>query len=155
MQFCDKDSQGEQLSADAWRKISGMFDSPGTPHLDRISVVRDFVVSMPNLQGDKAEFYVEYIQVGTIDSTAVRFSRSPSVKLRTVFNLIKRSATEPRPAANGGGVRAEWSIEGPVPEPHLTVDGAIRYATELRKTARDAATRRSAAKMLLALNGLR
>ena len=35
--------------------------------------------------------------------------------------------------------------QGPVPEPHLTVDTAIRYATDLRASAKDAAVRTNAA----------
>jgi hypothetical protein len=42
-----------------------------------------------------------------------------------------------------------------VPEPHLTVDTAIRYAIGLREDARDSTTRKSAEATIAALKRFR
>jgi len=142
--FCNLDAQGEQLSPDGWRKAAALFVSPGAPRHDTIIVVRDFVVSTPALEKDRAAFYVEYVDLGRIDLLKMRFS-SPlpgGMKVRAGFDVAKQPGTE-------------WKIQGPVPAPHLTVDAAIRYVADRRASAKDAAVRKSAETTLAALKHLR
>jgi hypothetical protein len=49
--FCDLDSHGEQLSHDGWEKVRVLFATPGAPRRDRVTIVRDYVVSNPALGG--------------------------------------------------------------------------------------------------------
>jgi hypothetical protein len=129
------DAQGEQLTPGGWQKLAAQFSAPGAPRLGTIVVVGDFVVSRPVLEKNRARFYVEYIQLGRIDPSQARFFPLPPVKVRAEFFVIGQS-----PRGSGGASRqleepAEWRIEGPMPDPHLTVDAAIRYTTELRTNA--------------------
>jgi len=153
--FCDLDAQGKQLTPAGWRTVAALFATPGAPRRDEIIVVKDFVVSHPALEKGKAEFYVEYVQLGRIDPTQARFSRLPQMKVRAGFYVIK----QPGPGVADGSDRAEkpgeWRIEGSPPEPHLTVDAAIRYATRLLASAGDDAIKRNARQTLSALKRLR
>lgn len=155
--FCELDAQGEQLTPDGWQKVAALFVTPGAPRRDRVIVVRDFVVSRPALEKGRAEFYVEYIELGRIDLSAMRFSAPlpAGIKVRAGFYVIKQSGRGYRGASSQVEGRAEWRIKGPVPEPHLTVDTAIRYATEFRDNARDVTVRRNADKTLAALKRFR
>jgi hypothetical protein len=155
VRFCDLDSQGEQLTPDGWQKVAALFVSPGAPRHDKITVVRDFVVSRPALKKGNAEFYVEYIQLGRIDPSQARFSPLPPMKVRAGFNVIRQSAAGSGGALSHAGGPAEWRIAESVPEPHLTVDTAIRFATKLHANARDVAIRGNADKMLAALKRFR
>lgn|GEM_PF-5158874 len=129
----------------------------GGNRLDKIIVVRDFVVSHPALEKDRAEFYVEYIQLGQINPSLARFSRLPPVKVRAGFDLVLTAKPELGPSQTVTQVQrpAEWRIMGSPPEPHLTVDAAIRYATDLRTKATDVAIRKNAEKTIAALKRLR
>ena len=148
--FCDIDAQGEQLSPDGRKKVAALFVSPGAPRRTTIIVVRDFVVSLPALEGDGAEFYVEYVELGRIDTSKLSFSSRlpPGIKVRAGFYVVKQPGS-------GSGAAVEWKIQGPVPEPHLTVDAAIRYVAELRAGAKDVAIRRNVDKTLATLKHFR
>jgi hypothetical protein len=134
-----------------------MFAAPGEPRRDEITVVKDFVVSHPALEKGVAEFYVEYVQLGRIDTSKARFSTLPApyLKVRAGFYVSLQSRPMPGRALSQAGQPAEWRIEGPVPEPHLTVDTAIRYAIGLREDARDSTTRKSAEATIAALKRFR
>jgi hypothetical protein len=153
--FCDLDARGEQLTPDGWQKVAALFVAPASPRRDKVLVVKDFVVSLPAVEKGRDDFYVEYIQLGLIEPSQARFSALPPVKVRAGFSVVR----EPAPGAGRGTTEAEkpgeWRITGPVPAPHLTVDTATRYASELRANARDAATRNNADQMLAALKRLR
>jgi len=142
--FCKLDAQGGQLSVEGWQNVAALFVNPGAHRIDDIMVVRDYVVSRPFSKGDKLGFIVDYAPVGSIDVAEARFSRSPpALQVKGDF-VIKRSASQSQGPS-------DWKIEGPVPEPHITVQTAIRYATELQASARDVAMRKNADKMLAAL----
>jgi hypothetical protein len=55
----------------------------------------------------------------------------------------------------GPGGTEDWRIEGPVPEPHLTVDAAIRYVTKIRTDTKDATIRKNADETLATLKRFR
>jgi len=155
--FCELDARGEQLSSDGWKKVAALFATPIGPRRDKLILVRDFVVSHPNFERGKAEFYVEYIELGQIDPSRMRFSSPlpPGMKVRAGFYVAKQSGRRPGGTSNQAAECARWLIEGPVPEPHLTVDTAILYVTEFRKNAKDAVLRKNAEKTLAALKHFR
>jgi hypothetical protein len=142
--------KGEQLYPDGSLKVAALFATPSAPRRDRIMFVRDFVVSNPVFVKGKAELYVEYVVLGHIDPSNARLSTLPSVKMRADFEVIKppglRSGSDSNQVEPG-----EWRIAGPVPEPHLTVDAAIHYASEVRENAKDDAARQKADTLLAAL----
>jgi hypothetical protein len=47
---------------------------------------------------------------------------------------------------------AEWRIEGQQPQPHVTVDTAIRYVTDLRDKAANPVTKKNATRAIAALS---
>jgi len=93
LRFCDLDGAGEQLSPAGWEKVAALYVSAGVPRGDKITVVRDYVVSKPVLEKGRARFFVEYTELGRIDrsisaplpssvnnsSGTVRLGRSASV----------------------------------------------------------------------------
>lgn len=162
VRFCDLDAQGEQLTADGWQKVAALFATPGTPRRERIMVVRGFVVSPGSEKGHSTlgermvGFHVEYTLLGLIDSTQARFSPNPpAVHVEPSLFVVRQSVRRSGGASGRAEESAEWRIDETVPEPRLGVDAAIRYATELRANARDAAIRKNADKMLAALKRFR
>jgi hypothetical protein len=156
--FCELDALGGQLTPEGRRDIVALFVKPGAPRLDKIIIVRDFVVSHPAFEKNSAEFYVEYIQLGQISVSLARFSYLPPLKVRAGFDLVpsgKLSEVGPGEKETRSAGATGWLIEGSPPPPHLTVDAAIRYAAELRAKTTDVALRKNAEKTIAALKRLR
>jgi hypothetical protein len=70
---------------------------------------------------------------------------SSSLKIKDYLYVVKQSE----------GESGESRIEGPMPCPHLSVDAAIRYVTELRRNATSDTLRKNADKALASLKRLR
>jgi hypothetical protein len=140
--FCELDAQGKQLTADGWREIAALFAESGSRrHSTKIIVIRDFVVSRPAAKRNTAEFYVEYIILGELDLAIGRFTQSPVVKVRSGFDLVLKSPVD-------------WQIEGTPPEPHLTVDAAIRCVKETRDRTTDPSMKKNIEQSLARLSRL-
>lgn len=149
--FCQLDSQGGQLTPDGWRKIATLFVSPGISRRDKILVTDRGDQLRPTPEGAKIGVGREYILYGQIELPRLRFSAvnglPPGAKiLDEGYDLVNVS---------GPGGSAEWRIEGPVPQPHLTVDAAIRYVTEARTNAADAGIKKNADQTLAILKRFR
>jgi hypothetical protein len=162
VRFCDLDARGAQVTPDGWQKVAGLFATPATPQRDRIMVVRDFVVSQGSEKGRSplgermVGFHVVYTLLGLIDSSEARFDPIPPTmhvepSLFVVRQLARRSGGVSSPV----GESAEWRIGGAVPEPHLCVDAAVRYTTDLRAGTTNDTIRRNADRTLAALRRLR
>jgi hypothetical protein len=134
--FCDLDARGGQLTPTGWRELAGLFTAATSPRVSKIIVMRDdFVVSVPAVTGDRAEFYVEYIALGEINTSSARFSALPPVMVRAGFDLaLTRSSSASVPSESTA--TAKWLIEGTPPEPHLTAEAAIRYWSSSRAVQR-------------------
>src|SRR6185437_9404475 len=65
--FCEMDAEGKQLTQEAWRSMVQLFAATGASPARKIIVVKNFVVSPPEITGNKAELYAEYIYLGEID----------------------------------------------------------------------------------------
>lgn len=148
--FCELDSHGAQLTSDGWQKIAALFVNPGPPRRDRIIVTNDRggpLRSTP--EGAKVDVGREYIWLGQIALPQVRFSDADAgikVVEAVGIHMVKVS---------GPSGTEEWRIEGPVPEPHLTVDAAIRYVAGILANTKDADIRKNADRTLAALKRLR
>jgi hypothetical protein len=160
--FCELDAQGALVTSGGWQKVSGLFASPGAPRRERIMVVKDFVVSAGSEKGRSAAgertvgFHVEYTVLGLIDSSQARFDPvPPSMHVEPSLFVVRQSGQTLGGASGRVAESADWQIDGTVPEPHLGVDAAIRYATGLRANAKDATIRKSAEMALAALKSLR
>lgn len=138
--FCELDAQGKRFSPEGRQELAPLFSEPVKEHFDQLIVVRDFVVSKPAIDNRRVEFYVEYITLGRIDPSLARFSRLPSIKVRSGFSAVM---------TNTG-----WQIEGAPPEPHVSPETALRYVIELRNAAKDESTKKSAERTIKILNGL-
>jgi hypothetical protein len=149
--FCELDSQGGQLTPEGWQKIVALFVNPGAPRHNRIIVTDRGGQLRPAPEGGKVGVGREYIQYGQIDLPEVRFSAvdgiPPGAKIREALMYVVKMS--------GPGGAEELRIEGPVPEPHLTVDAAIRYVAGILADTKDAATRRNADRTLAALKHIR
>jgi len=156
-QFCEFDSQGKQLTPEGWREVAALFVTPTAPRLDEIIVVRDFVVSHPVQKGKNVEFYVEYITLGQITPSLGLFSHLPAVKVRSGFELILTDEPSQPTSIQAGPpqpVPTKWRIKGNPPEPHLTVETAIRYIAELRDKTVDPVIKKNATRALIRLKSL-
>jgi hypothetical protein len=106
---------------------------------------------------NKAEVVVHYFYVGDIDPDIVVFKQWPTQHLEVLINFVLALDQHPQSASDKGAAREEktlaplWRINGPAPEPHVTVDSAIRYVTRIRNTTRDHAIRNSADQTLAEL----
>jgi hypothetical protein len=141
--FCEMDSQGKQLTTQGWHEMAALFSEPGTPPATKVIVVKDFVVSRPEIMGNRAELYVEYVYLGQIDSAVGRFSSLPYVKVRSGFDLVRSENA------------AEWRIAVAPPESHITIAAALRYMTDIHDHATDSNTKRNAETAIAALKRLR
>jgi hypothetical protein len=155
-EFCELDAQGKQLSADGGKDISGLFVSSRSEPLVEILVVKDFVVSQPNIQGAKAEFYVEYITLGKIDHTSLRFSSLPPIKVRSGFDLVLVKEGNTIPSTAGTRLdHSNWKIEGSPPAPYLSVEAALQFVSGQRNNSADTGVRRNADRTVTSLKLLR
>jgi hypothetical protein len=156
--FSELDARGGQFSPDGQREIAKLFASMTEVKRKKIIVVRDFVVSHPALKKDQAEFYVEYIQLGRINTLHATFSSSPTLKVRADFELAltsQHSESESNRGVTQEQRPSRWQIQGSPPEPHLTVDAAIHYLTELRDKSAIEVIKKNAEKSISALRHLR
>jgi hypothetical protein len=148
--------KGEQLSVAGWQSLAELFVAPGVRGFDKVMVVKNFAVSdpLPAKGGQRVGFSVGYTPLGLIYLSDAHFSPLPkALAVRADFSVVKQFG----PRTRASSVQTEhgvWRIEGPVPQPHVTVDTAIRYANELRTNAKDAGTRKNADVLLTALRRL-
>ena len=148
--FCELDSQGGQLTPDGWQKIAALFANPGTPRYQRVIVSDGGGPLRPTLETGKIAVGREYIEYGQIDLPQLRFSAlnglPAGVKVRSGAYV----------ASVSGAVGAEqWRIEGPVPDPVVSVGAAILYVAKLGADAKDPVIKRNAERTLAALKHFR
>jgi hypothetical protein len=164
-EFCHLDAEGKQLASDGWREVSAFFVQPGSLRREKVTIVRDFGLSNASISDEtKADVMVEYLYVGELNSGTAVFEQAlpANMKIRVDFDLIltvKRTRSGQVEAAEGTTEEASepvtWKILGPVPEPHITLDAAIRYATEMRDKTSSAVIKKNAERTLAALKGQR
>lgn len=97
--------------------------------------------------------------LGELDSTPRFYYRADlppgPVKVRINYDLVLTDEYW-QPGLGGGTATrvkapAAWRIEGPEPEPHITVDTAIRYLMQIRTRAPDERTRKNADRAIASL----
>jgi hypothetical protein len=102
-------------------------------------------------EGEKIGVGREHLLFGQIKLPEVRFSAvdnlPPGIKVRGHFTYEVK--------VTGASGSTEWRIEGPVPEPVVTVDAAIRYVTVLRGNTADPIIRKNVDRTLAALTHFR
>lgn len=146
--FIKLDSQGAQLTDDGWQKVAALFINPGPRRRNRIVVSDGGRPLLPGPEGARTGMGRDYLELGHIELPQLHFSAADpgGYRIRVLFDLVKVSGS------NGA---SDWRIEGPVPEPVVTVEAAIRYVSGVRGNAKDAVIRKNADRTLAALRRLR
>ena len=141
--FCEMDAQGMRLTPEGLREMATSFPgSAGTVPSTKTIVVRDFVVSRPEINGNRGELYVEYVYLGSIDVKLGRFSRLPYLKVRSGFDVVRTDGF------------SDWKISVAPPESHITVSTAVNYVKRIHDAATDLSTRKNAARAIANLSRL-
>ena len=161
--YCNLDFQGKQLHEIDRQHLAMFFTDTATRSPNKIFVVKDFVVSNPLVRDHGADFYVEYVYLGELDPVRARFVSlrppfpPPPVKVRANFHLVlieNKEAAESQKGGSPAKESTEWKIQGPPPEPHISVDAAMQYMAERRDAAKDEIIKENASRALAALKRL-
>jgi hypothetical protein len=149
--FCTMDAAGNGLSAHGWKQLGEMFNRPSASRpTHAIISSRGFNVSNARIEGDKAHFYVEYLEVAQIDDLA-HFETLPGPHHTRVLYTLILTTEKNNAALKEGEGRLEWKIDGHQIEPRITVETAKRYVTELRDTTKDPVVKKNADRTLASL----
>lgn len=130
--YCEMDQQGKQLTEQGWTEMAALYSEPKPSRAAKVVVVKDFVVSRPEITGNRAELYAEYVYIGRIDSQSASFSRLPYLKVRSGFDLVR---TDPS---------SQWKVAVSPPESHISVATGLRYLADLRDHATDVRAKKNA-----------
>jgi len=143
-------ARGELLTKSGWAKAAKFFTSPGSPHGRKgIRVLSDYYgVNYSSVDGKNAIVEMEYVDSGEINEKLQYTSPRPIQTYKTSFkyHLVLVPGYSVMYGSDGKtivqkkeipGVYA-WQIEGPPPEPWITVNAAIRYVIEARNKSNDA-----------------
>jgi hypothetical protein len=158
-EFCKMDAEGKQLRPDGWYELAAMFVHPReSPGEASVIVIKDFVVSDAKLTGNKAQLYVEYTELGIIDPS---FRLEPPPFTRIMRDLYSLVLTDTQWVVKPGSLVAsevkgplEWKIEDYQRIPHVSIEAAMRYVTELRDKTRDPLIKKNAIESLAKLKKL-
>ena len=146
--FWELDGRGAQLFPERGRNVSEFFVASRAPRHNGITIIRDLVVGPPAFMRTGFQFYVEYTELGRIDLSKMRLSSSPQMMVRKRFEIVDLRA-------ESGSPEPDWRINGVIPEPHVTVETAIRYIDGIRRKATDDFSRDRATKLITALERMR
>lgn len=156
------DADGKQLSLDGRRELSAFFVQSGQKPLEKLVVVKDFAVSNASIiDENSADVFVEYVFLGWLDSATALFEQGAisALKEREEYRLVRTSQNGQTVSANTTAQDElsplEWKIQGPLRNPRITLDTAIRYVTETRDYAGDLAVKTNANHALATLNSIR
>jgi len=138
-------ADGKLLSVEGWNNTSGFFvnSSPPPERNSFLVISNDWSVGPVIVHGDKAEVDVNYIAAGKID-TSLRYSqppKTPYMKTGVAYHLISTPRHDSTLGPDEKTASATWKIEDPRGLPWTTVDGAIRYTTEMRGKSPAAVTK--------------
>jgi hypothetical protein len=164
--FLKGDAEGKQLAAAGSADLAGIFEFVNRYHPNSARVIKDYRIRgriIGNSGKGKAEFQVEYLEWGPLDSSMCftrwegRVPHAP-IKHREFFSL---ALTDTHREVDPDGkewkkVKGpwEWRITMNPSEPRITVDTAIRYATEMSDKSSDPVIKQNASKTIVALKRL-
>jgi hypothetical protein len=151
-------TQGELLTRDGWQQAGRFFTRP-TPFPGNrvIQIMSNYwgPASVLNSNKQRAEVYLGYLNLGTIDSD-LRYSPAPephSMKMAMSYHLVLVPGYTLMYSSDGKTLtfrdkkptgKCVWQIEGGQGTQWTTVNTAIRYVMEARDKTRDEVTRRTA-----------
>ncbi|MFZ0308800.1 MAG: hypothetical protein WAL89_11530 [Candidatus Sulfotelmatobacter sp.] len=145
--FCKMEAEGKHLTPDGWRDMSKLLiSSTANPRLEEMAVIKDYIVSEPVIDRNRAKVSVVYTTLGVVDPRNLSFGPRGPYPIEPVKITFERTLilTEKYTEVGPGGAGREmegppvWRIEGQA-EPHISVQTAIDYLQRLRiKTSNDA-----------------
>lgn len=153
--FCRLDANGIQLQAEGRDQIASLFAQSSDLPSGTAIVIKGFALSKPVITNQGTHYEVEYTYLGQISLQSGAYSQfapddRPEMKVRRGFDLI-----HPNRSRSGTNLpQPEWLIQGFPPQPHITIETAIRYVAALRDKAVDERSKETAEKGLSALMGL-
>lgn len=155
-QFIEMQLNGDGLTPEASSRLDEFFVRPAQWRLGKIGIAAAYRIKNTTFEGKRANTHVEYTAIGELDPE-LRFKSlgTSGTAVKQDYKLVlndkyalpsRRNA--PDPSFIGP---SRWQIEDTPPEQWITVDAAVRYVSELRKTIKDPATRANADATLAAL----
>jgi hypothetical protein len=158
-EFCELDLHGKQLTLEGREEVAAFFLKAEMPPQSKIWIVLDCVVSEPAMSGTKADFYVEQLMLGQLDSSFRYIPANPDYPDDLV--MIRRDQalllTQEHWKLGPTGVAIQ-KITGPLAwrldsdyQPAINVSTAINYVTRVRDTTSDQSIRNNATKTLAVL----
>jgi len=147
--FCELDSHRAQLTPGGWKEVAALFVRPGAPRNQTILITdlpEQATVGRGTMEGRRVCVGRDFLLFGRLELPGIRFAAEAQGKLIRELIYVTKIA--------GPGQTESWRIEGPVPEPRLTVAAAIRYVSEVRENTRDSNLRTNADGTLAALRRL-
>jgi hypothetical protein len=146
-------ARGELLTTSGWDEATKIFTKPGSqPEKGAIRVYSDyFGVNFSSVDGTSAVVDMEYADAGLID-TNLRYTppkQSQATKTSFRYHLVSVQGYGVMYGADGKTIvqkkeipgASAWQIEGPPPDPWITVNAAIRYVLEMRNKTSDPAVK--------------
>lgn len=159
-QFCKMDADGRWLGPEHWDEFNRMVTYPKSWYGgDKIiTVVRNYVVNDPVEHGNSAQFNVDYSVWGDLFTSSFRFFRQEGL---LSGEPVKRNERHALVFSDKVGQRWEetkvplrWRIGMDNYHPHISVDAAIRYVTEMRSKSNDPVLKYNADRTLAALRSI-
>ena len=157
--FVALQTEGKGLTAEGQKELDALLVQPAEWRTDKIHITRDFVVSNAVLMGANGNLYVEYIALGDLDSS-LRFTNGVpgGVKVREGYTLALSNKYS-LPGAKGKPAQEligpnRWLVADSPPEQWITVNTAIRYATEMRDQTTDPAIKQNADQTIAKLTAI-
>jgi hypothetical protein len=159
-EFWKMETDGQRLTTEGWRGADSFFVRPVIPPVKRHIIVidKDYSVWDPVVKDDTAEVMIGISPpLWNIDSQ-MRISHFPArdeTKSGVAIKLIRSSkywhfGPDGRTLKEESG-EPEWRIAEPAMSIWLTVDAAIRYATQMRDSSKDPVTKKNATQTLRVL----
>jgi len=143
--FLAMETRGGRLTPEGWAKADEFFAHPvPVPHEKRVVVIsKHYSVYETSVNGDRAEVYNDYEDLGRIDSELRYTAASPGLlKTTATYHLVR---THPSDSSS------EWKITEPATTLWLNTEAAATYVAESRDKTSSPAFKKNADRTLVIL----
>ncbi|MGB2626926.1 MAG: hypothetical protein WAK20_09050 [Candidatus Acidiferrum sp.] len=163
-QYWNLAMQGDLLSRDGRQRASRLFVDPELMRQNDTIEVRSnyYALEHSSIDGNRAEIYMEYGEVGKINPALVFTRAKATIALKTslryqlVFapTLLKTFGPDGKTVVQEAKGLAEWKIQSSSEPPWTTVNTAIRYVLEMSRKTTDPVIKKNADATVTALLAL-
>src|ERR1700723_776630 len=161
--FCQADASGKQLTQQtAWEVQPFLAEQNAWSSPAEIEIIKDYRVRrFPESQGTRTQVTVDYNVWGGLDSSfsftslggPLQNQPRPIPEGFELIHLNSQSERQPQGSSQTAGSE-EWKIVKYPPEPHISLEEAIRYVRETGFASRSALLRSNAQRTLAELQKL-